>query len=237
MAHEMSDEELQRRRHLQGKIGRTTSTLGLTGVGLLGTAIGMKKSPAFEAKVMRTPGLRRLATPKPLKIGQKPRYPGRAPQTPEDRTRETAQNVGIVAGGIGGVGGFNQAAIYSAESRKKKVSKAVATWTDDYDIAPTYGEISKKILDTEEKKRGAMYGAVGGIFHAPGAAIGAAAAAPSGQKLNGAAAGAVGGFVGGPIGGGVAGHYAGSLHKKGHLKKVKNKKQIAKASAFGVTHD
>ena len=36
----MSDAEIRRRQKVQGKIARTTSTLGLTGLGLTGTGCG-----------------------------------------------------------------------------------------------------------------------------------------------------------------------------------------------------
>ena len=94
----MSDAELNRRRKLQGKIGRTTATLGLTGAALGVGALAAKKPGALKA-VEKVPGLNR-ATHEGLKEG--------------------ALYTGIAAGGIGGVGGFNQASIYSAESRKRK---------------------------------------------------------------------------------------------------------------------
>ncbi len=92
----MSDAELRRRRKLQGKIGRTTSTLGLGGLGITGAA----------ALASRKPGMLK-AIPKAKNL------------TPE-KLRNTAINTGIVSGGIGGVGGFNQASIYSDEARRRK---------------------------------------------------------------------------------------------------------------------
>lgn len=212
---DITDEELRTRKKIQGKIGRTTSTMGLTGVAMLGTSLAMKRSPRFATKVATTPGLRRLGN--------------------ADQIREKAQNLGLVAGGIGGIGGFNQARIYTEESKHKRLSKALSM-ESEHDMEPVYGEFSKKAFDTEEKKRGTAYGAVGGILGAPGAAAGSALAAPSGAKLQGAAAGAVGGFLGGPVGGGVAGHYAGSLHSRLKPLKRKKKTDITK-SAFGVSHD
>lgn len=95
----MSEAELHRRQKLQSKIGRTTSTLGLGGLGMLGVAAATKKNPGA---LKRVPGLKR-ANP--------------------EKFRQAALNTGVVSSGIGGVGGFNQASIYSAESRRKKVQK------------------------------------------------------------------------------------------------------------------
>jgi len=94
----MSDAEMRRRQKLQSKIGRTTSTLGLGGLAALGTGIALKKPKVAEA-AGKVPGLKKV-DPKKLE--------------------NAAVKTGIVSSGIGGVGGFNQAAIYSAESRKRK---------------------------------------------------------------------------------------------------------------------
>ena len=96
----MSEAEQRRRQKLQGKIGRTTSTLGLTGVGLAGAGVLAAKKPgALKA----LPGLKK-ANPEKLK--------------------NAAFHTGIISGGIGGVGGFNQASIYSAEARRRNVKKS-----------------------------------------------------------------------------------------------------------------
>jgi hypothetical protein len=100
----MSDAEMRRRQKLQGKIGRTTSTLGLSGVALTGAAIATKKKPGALKAVTKVPGLSRVS---------------------HGGLKNAAFHTSIAAGGIGGVGGFNQAAIYSAESRKRKAATVV----------------------------------------------------------------------------------------------------------------
>ena len=57
----MSDAEMRRRQKLQGKIGRTTSTLGLTGVALTGAAIATKKKPGSLKAIPKVPGLRNVS--------------------------------------------------------------------------------------------------------------------------------------------------------------------------------
>jgi hypothetical protein len=95
----MSDAEMRRRQKLQGKIGRTTSTMGLSALGVTGVAAIAAKKPGALKAIQKVPGLKN-ATPKGME--------------------SAALKSGIVSGGIGGVGGFNQASIYSAESRKRK---------------------------------------------------------------------------------------------------------------------
>lgn len=111
----MSDTELRRRKKLQGQISRTTSTLGLTGVGLLGTSLALKKKPGMFKAV---PGLKK-ANP--------------------DKLREGAQNIGLVSGGIGGIGGYNFAAYTNAESRKRK--QGVMKSLDGPEMDGTYGAV------------------------------------------------------------------------------------------------
>lgn len=118
----MSDAELKRRKKAQGQIGRTTSTLGLASVGLLGASVAAKKKPKL------------------IKINP-------------EKLKNASFGTSITAGGIGGVGGFNQADIYSAEARKKKP----VVKRDE--MAPEYGEIAKawspvtaKPFDAEEKR-------------------------------------------------------------------------------------
>ncbi len=99
MARLMSEAEQRRRQKLQSKIGRTTSTLGLSALGVTGAAAVAAKSPKTLTAIRKIPGLKK-ATVKGME--------------------NTAVKSGIVSGGIGGVGGFNQASIYSAESRRRK---------------------------------------------------------------------------------------------------------------------
>lgn len=99
MARLMSETEQRRRQKLQSKIGRTTSTMGLTALGVTGAAAVAAKKPGALKAIRKVPGLTG-ATPKGME--------------------SAALKSGIVSGGIGGVGGFNQASIYSAESRRRK---------------------------------------------------------------------------------------------------------------------
>lgn len=96
MARLMSEAEQRRRQKLQSKIGRTTSTLGLGALGVTGLAAAASKKPGMLKSI--------------------PKLKNAHP----DKLRNVAINTGIVSGGIGGVGGFNQASIYSAESRRRK---------------------------------------------------------------------------------------------------------------------
>lgn len=95
----MSDAELRRRQKLQSKIGRTTSTMGLSALGVTGAAAVASRSPKTLGAIKKIPGLKKATT---------------------KGMENVAIKSGIVSGGIGGVGGFNQASIYSAESRRRK---------------------------------------------------------------------------------------------------------------------
>lgn len=96
MARQMSDTEIRHRKKLQGTISRTTSTLGLTGLGLTGAAALAAKKPGLLRNV-----------PKLNKV------------TPH-QIKNAAINTGLVSGGIGGLGGFNFAAYTNAEAKRKK---------------------------------------------------------------------------------------------------------------------
>jgi len=103
MARAMSDAEIRRRKQLQGHISQTTSTLGLTGLGITGaSALAARKTPG-GAKV----------------LGALRKVPGLKKATPE-KMKNAAINTGIVSGGIGGVGGFNFASYTGAESKKRQ---------------------------------------------------------------------------------------------------------------------
>jgi len=161
----MSDAELRRRKKLQGHISRTTSTLGLTGVGLLGTSLALKKKPGLLKAV---PGLKK-ANP--------------------DKLREGAQNIGLVSGGIGGVGGYNFAAYTNAESRKRqKVAKSMD------EMAPTYGVVGfakqwepvarKYDPEANRRKRAETYPKLAtGVSAAAGAGAAASAGAGADKLL------------------------------------------------------
>lgn len=126
MARLMSEAEQRRRQKLQSKIGRTTSTMGLTALGVTGAAaLGAKKPGALKA-IQKIPGL--------------------AKTTPEKMERAAIKS-GIISGGIGGVGGFNQASIYSAESRRRNQTTPVKK---DYGMDMGYfGEEGTPLLPTE----------------------------------------------------------------------------------------
>lgn len=119
----MSDAELRHRRKLQGNIARTTSSLGLTGLGITGAALAARKSPGALKAMQKVP-----------KVGAKL---GKTPEEASGKLKQAAINTGIVSGGIGGVGGFNQASIYSDESKRRKMTKGL---TED---AGVYGEVGK----------------------------------------------------------------------------------------------
>jgi hypothetical protein len=98
----MSDAEIKRRKKVQGHISQTTSTLGLTGLGLLGAGAALKKKPGMLRKI--------------------PKYSGRTDNQVKavgNKIGDQAKNIGVVSGGIGGVGGYNFAAYTNAESRKR----------------------------------------------------------------------------------------------------------------------
>jgi hypothetical protein len=92
----MSDAQLRRRRKMQGSIGRTTSALGLAGAGIGTAAV--------------------LAAKKPGALKHIPKLKNANPE----KLKEAGLYTGLASGGIGGVGGFNAAAIYSDEARRKK---------------------------------------------------------------------------------------------------------------------
>jgi hypothetical protein len=134
----MSDTELRHRRKVQGNIARTTSTLGLSGLGITGAALAARKSPGALKAMGKIP-----------KVGAKL---GKDPKIASEKLKNTALTTGIVSGGIGGVGGFNQASIYSAESkRKRKPAMPVAksrgiepTTAGEVGVAKNYEDLVRK---------------------------------------------------------------------------------------------
>ena len=123
----MSDAELRRRKKLQGQISRTTSTLGLAGVGMLGTGLALKKKPTMLRAI---PKYKHLSQSTIKAKGQK--------------LSDTATYTGIVSGGVGGVGGYNFAAYTNAESRKRKQGMSTVRKNDE--LCPVVGDegIAKK---------------------------------------------------------------------------------------------
>ena len=176
----MSDAEIRRRQKLQSKIGRTTSTLGLTGLGLTGVAAAASKKPGMLKAIPK------LRDAKPAQL------------------KNAAINTGIVSGGIGGAGGFNQAAVYSAESRRRRpaaVSKGVPVEMGYYgeagaplssqEIEKAWAPVSSG-YDAESKrhKRADAYGNAALAGAGAGAAVAAhqgTKAVQAGLKLNGGA--------------------------------------------------
>ena len=158
----MSDAEIKRRKQLQGKISRTTSTLGLGSLAALGTAAVVTKNPKALKKL---PYLKN-ASPKALK--------------------GAALNTGVVSSGIGGVGGYNFAAYTAAESRKKKPVALVKSLSSEHEMEATYGEVAKawtptieRPYDPEEKRHArnrtqeVALGAAGGAGVATGGVVAA----------------------------------------------------------------
>jgi hypothetical protein len=119
----MSDAELRRRKKLQGTISRTTSTLGLAGVGTLGAGLALKKNPAMLRKI-----------PRYSKLSNK------AIQAKGARLGERATHIGILSGGIGGLGGYNFAAYTNAESRKRQMKPVAKSYGHEADMTPYTGE-------------------------------------------------------------------------------------------------
>ena len=161
----MSEAEQRRRQKLQGKIGRTTSALGLTGVALAGTGALAARKPGMLEKIPKL----KNANPEKLK--------------------DAAFHTGIVSGGIGGIGGFNQASIYSAEARRRKaapVKKDLGMdmgYVGDEGHAITHEEIEKawepttRQYDPEAKRhKRAKHYETGLTAASSGAGAGAAAA-------------------------------------------------------------
>jgi len=101
----MSDAEIRRRKKVQGHISQTTSTLGLTSLGLLGASVATKKpgSRTYGA-LKRIPQLKKIETPSQM----------------SGKLKDASLATSVTAGGIGGVGGYNFAAYTAAESKKKK---------------------------------------------------------------------------------------------------------------------
>jgi hypothetical protein len=245
----MSDTELRQRRKVQGNIGRTTSTLGLGGLGMTGAALAARKSPGALKALQRVP-----------KVGAKL---GKTPEEASGKLKTAAINTGLVSGGIGGVGGFNQASIYSDEARRRKpVAKGL---TDDVGC---YGEegVSKKDWqpsaskhDSERSrmKRSQAYedvgGPVTGVLAAgagyKGAKAGKLLRANRGVHANaknlpnvmGAmvsrrAAAVSHGKTGLALGGAAAATGAATLGVR-NRNRSKSWAPYAKQSAFGVTHE
>jgi hypothetical protein len=95
----MSDAEIRRRKKVQGNISRTTSTLGLAGVGVGGAAALAARKPGALKAIQNLPKMK---------------------GTTEQGLKDAGLYTSLASGGIGGVGGYNFAAYTNAESRKRK---------------------------------------------------------------------------------------------------------------------
>lgn len=213
----MSDTEIKRRKKVQGHIGRTTSTLGLTSVGLLGASVAAKKpGGATYGALKKIPGLTKIGSP--AQMGEK--------------LKGASFGTSITAGGIGGVGGFNQAAIYDSEGRKRKEPMVKRD-----EMAPMYGEIAKawtpvhrkfdaeanrhrrnKIADVTAATVGGTTAAAGALTAADGAITRSRKTVKTGGKIMAAGAG------------GLAVSHVISRKRDGDW-------QSYSKSAFGITHD
>lgn len=100
----MSDSELKHRKKLQAGIATTTSTLGLSALGMKGAAVA------------RSGG----------KVGRLLRIKPHAAQAA--RLDRAALNTGIVSGGIGGLGGYNFASYTRAEGKRRQALGKAADW-------------------------------------------------------------------------------------------------------------
>lgn len=120
----LSQTQINRRKRAGAELTRTSSGLSLASVGLLGVAAATRKNPG---KLNKIPGLKNANAHK---------------------IRETAQNVGLISGGIAGLNGFNNASWQSAEARQRKAKPVTVTASKS--ASPfeegTYGEIGKALV-------------------------------------------------------------------------------------------
>jgi hypothetical protein len=204
----MSDAEIRRRKKLQGHISQTTSTLGLTGLGITGaSALAARKTPG-GAKVLGT--LRKV--------------PGMKNATPE-KMKNTAINTGIVSGGIGGLGGFNFASYTGAESKKRQRAIQPVKKELGMDMG-YYGEEGRPIKLPEIKVPiEKSWSPVAGNFDAEASRHKRAKIME--PALAGVGAGALGGA-------GYAGAKAGKLALKNH-KTSENAKKLPRVTAAQAT--
>lgn len=115
-ARSMSDAELRHRKKIQGRISQTTSTLGLTGVGIGGAAVLASKKPGALRAMQKLPKAKNLSA---------------------DKLKDAGLYTSLASGGIGGVGGYNFAAYTNAESKRKQpVRKSEEGFLD----TPVFGE-------------------------------------------------------------------------------------------------
>lgn len=115
-----SDKQLANHKRAQGYISATGATLGIAALGAAGV-----KSPIGRRGSVK---LSRSAN----KAG-KPRVGG-AIVRGQRKSGAAATNLTVGSAGVGGVGGYNFAAIQSQESRRAKIGKSI--WGVDHGINP-----------------------------------------------------------------------------------------------------
>ena len=134
----MSDKELKHRKKVQAGISVTTSTLGLTALGMKGGAF----------KAARSAGrLEKIAERATVPAGLQNRHALKAElhHRRADKLNNAAVNTSLAAGGIGGLGGYNFASYTRAEGKKRQIRK---NWSPGMDFGldgvQQGEEISKK---------------------------------------------------------------------------------------------
>ena len=118
----MSQKQIDRRKRTQGTIARTTSTIGLTGLGVLGASVAARKNPETLKAIQRLHPKLKAVTPEKMK--------------------DATVNAGIVSGGLSGLGGYNFASYTSAEAKRNKMKTKLKKNLDhELDIEPVYGDV------------------------------------------------------------------------------------------------
>lgn len=112
----MSDTEIKHRKKLQAGIAVTTSTLGLTALGLKGGSVAAGRVARSAAKANHAiPGGATKYGPAAMKAKKYKKL--------SRSLDHAAVNTSLTAGGIGGVGGYNFASYTRAEGKKKQIVK------------------------------------------------------------------------------------------------------------------
>lgn len=116
-----NDKQLRSHKRAQGYISATGATLGIAALGAAGAKTG----------------LARRGTNKLAEAAARSGNPQRAVKIKAARKKigSKATPLTIGSAGVGGVGGYNFAAIQSQESRKR-VSKSLSVWGVDHGINP-----------------------------------------------------------------------------------------------------
>lgn len=99
----LSQEQIDRKKHVGANLTRTTSAIGLGSLAALGATAGLPRAAKTATFARMFP---KLTPAKALRIQQK--------------TKSKLVSAGVVASGIGGYNGFNNASWQSAEARQRK---------------------------------------------------------------------------------------------------------------------